>query len=112
MSDVAARSSIDNGSPVKLGQWLLIRRAPRESGRRLSRVLSILVLATACGVPSQSRSSKSEQPSSVGTSSSAAPTTPSTPTATAATGSFQYHAEELFELQITPTAIAADRSHV
>src|SRR5438045_5485236 len=112
MSDVAARSSIDNGSPVKLGQLHLIRRAPRESGRPLSRVLTILVLATACGVPSQSTSSRSEQPSSIGTSSSADPTTPSTPTATVATSSFQYHAEELFELQITPTAIAADSSNV
>jgi len=112
MSDVAARSSIDNGSLVNLGQSFLIRRAPRESGHPVSRVLTILVLATACGVPSQSTSSKSEQPSSIGTSSSAAPTTPSTPTAIAATGSFQYRAEELFELQITPTAIAADSSHV
>jgi hypothetical protein len=71
---------------MTLGRWLLVRRPPREMQYPVSRFLTILVLATSCIAPPQSTSSPARN--------------------------LQYIAKVLFELQISPTAIAADRSHV
>ena len=106
MSRRARASTID---PVNLARSLLIQQAPRKNRHLVSRFLTVLALATACSMPPQSTSPASKPQSGIGASNSVASTSPAPSTAA---GNIKYDTRELFELQISPTAIAADSSHV
>jgi hypothetical protein len=77
---------------------------------KLLGLLTILAVATGCSTTPRSPTTASSQPSTTATSTTLAPSPKPTPTLPITRD--QYTAKELFELQITPTAIAASASEV
>ena len=77
---------------------------------KLLGLLTILAVATGCSATPPSPATPSTQPSTTATSTTLAPSAKPTATSPATRG--QYFAKELFELQITPSAMAASGSEV
>jgi hypothetical protein len=77
---------------------------------KLLGLLTILALATGCSATPPSPATASTQPSTAATSTTLAPSAKPTATSPATRG--QYLTKELFELQITPSAIAVSASEV